>query len=282
MHDIQDMSRENKRIFAIKDESLPQDRILGYLVYYETAKAFYVELPDDADEWETPLLLSSFVKKGEHSIGGYWSRLWVEQRAVPPDRQNIGQILKENNLSEYDTFSMLMISMGRCEQDSCFLEEIDETMLPGFVKLRWQNKVEDVVPLENKRLLVFFRNGNVKVVDMKDLKLQSVDAYISVPERFEKVEVQPDGYGVMWSEKAVIPDNVLFVKGKSVPISLEDFCSFVRLRVINSSQAAEILNCSRQNIDDLIRRNKLHPIREDAKSKLFLKNEIVQRKKAQP
>ena len=42
------------RVFAIKDEELTG--ILAYLLYYEQAKSFYIELPDDADPWETPLL----------------------------------------------------------------------------------------------------------------------------------------------------------------------------------------------------------------------------------
>ena len=39
------------RIFAIKDETMPKEQILGYLIYYENAKSFYIELPDDADPW---------------------------------------------------------------------------------------------------------------------------------------------------------------------------------------------------------------------------------------
>jgi hypothetical protein len=45
------------------------------------------------------------------------------------------------------------------------------------------------------------------------------------------------------------------------------------------SYSAADLNCSRQNIDDLMRRDKLHPIRTDAKYKLFSKAEVMQRKK---
>ena len=103
--------------------------------------------------------------------------------------------------------------------------------------------------------------------------------YIESEERFNKVEVQPDGYGVMWSEQAMIPDHELYGRGTPVPLSLGDFCRFVRVRVISAAEACGILDCSRQNIDDLIRRNKLHPIRTDSKYKLFLRNEVIQRKK---
>ena len=65
------------RVFAIRDDSMPENPVLGYLIYYERARAFYIELPDNADIWETPLILSSFVSRGQHSVNAYWSRMWV-------------------------------------------------------------------------------------------------------------------------------------------------------------------------------------------------------------
>ena len=62
------------KIFAIRDEA-EQKRDLAWLLYYEGAKKFYIELPEDADPWQTPLLLSSFAKRGERSVNSYWSEL---------------------------------------------------------------------------------------------------------------------------------------------------------------------------------------------------------------
>ena len=270
------------RVFAIKDESLTTNKVLGYLIYYENAKAFYIELPDDADPWETPLILSSFIKHGEHSINSYWSRIWVEQRIIPQERQNIGQVLRDNGLSEYDPFTLLMLSMGRCEQDQYYLEELHTDSLPEMLYARWTYKLEDVVPLDHNRLLVFFRSGGVKIVDVGaiDNRPDACKPFLRRPQRFHQVSVQPDGYGVWWNEQAAIADRVLFEHGMDVPLSLEDFCRFVQLRVINATEACRILDCSRQNIDDLMRRGKLHPIRTDDKYKLFLKNEVEQRRKS--
>ena len=268
------------RVFAIKDETLPEDRILAYLIYYEKAKAFYIELPDEADPWDTPPILSSFVKKGEHSVNSYWSRFWVLQRIIPPDRQNIGQVLKENGLIEYDEFRLLMLAMGRCAQDDCYLEEIQEDALPKYLLDRWKTRIEDVVPLRNARLLVFFRNGEARIADIARLAEAHPDCkpYLAHENRFKAVEVQPDGYGVMWSERATLSDHDLYENSQEVPLSLEDFIGFVRNRVVSAGEACQILACSRQNIDDLMKRDKLHPIRRDAKYKLFLRNEIMQRK----
>lgn len=112
------------KIFAVKDEEDFSRKALAYLLYYERPKQFYIELPDDADPWETPLILSSFAKQGERTINAYWSKLWVQQRIVPMDRQNLGQILKDNGLKEYDEFDLLMLADGRCAQDNYYLEPI--------------------------------------------------------------------------------------------------------------------------------------------------------------
>ena len=105
------------RVFSIRDESLDSEKDLGFLLYYEREREFNIELPEDADIWETPLLLSSFVKKGQLTVPDVWARIWVEQRIVPRDRQNLGAILRENGLSDYDVFALLDLSDGRCAQD---------------------------------------------------------------------------------------------------------------------------------------------------------------------
>lgn len=80
-----------------------------------------------------------------------------------------------------------------------------------------------------------------------------------------------------WGTELVLSDSILYQSGEIVPLSLEDFKGFVLNRVVNSAEAAEILDCSRQNIEDLVKRGKLTPIKSSSKNKLFLKSEIQQR-----
>lgn len=267
------------RLFAIRDETMPEDKILGYLVYYETSRSFYIELPDNADPWETPPVLSSFVDRGTYSIDSAWSRRWVRQRIIPQDRQNIGQILRDNGLKEYDEFSLLMLTMGRCEQDDCYLEEIPTDNIPELLLRRWQTKIVDIAPLAVPRLLVFFRNDITKVIDVQEVADSSCMPYLTNQERFSTVEVQPDGYGIYWNDQAMISHRDLFMHGMTMPITLSDLHHYIQDRVVSASEACAILDCSRQNIDDLMRRDKLHPIRTDAKYKLFSKAEVMQRRK---
>lgn len=95
---------------------------------------------------------------------------------IPPDRQNIGQILRDNKLDCYDEYKLLMLTKGRCVQDDYYLVGIDEQEISIEVQQRFYTKVTDIVPLENYFMLVFFADGNTKKCDLK--------AYFKSNERF--------------------------------------------------------------------------------------------------
>lgn len=267
------------KIYAIRDESAEVQKDLAYLFYYEIEKQFYIELPENADPWETPLLLDSFVKRNEMTVNAYWSLKWVQQRIVPIDRQNLGEILRVNGLAEYDEYKLLMLAMGRCAQDDYYLVSMDENELPEEIVKRYATRVEDILPLENFSLLVFFRDGVVKKCDLKAHFEETKPFHILLkkPEYFDSVRIQTGGYGVTWDVNMNIPDTMLYQRGKPIPLSMADFQNFVAQRVVNATEAAEILDCSRQNIIDLTKRGKLHPIKSSEKNTLYLKSEVVKR-----
>lgn len=267
------------KIFAIRDEAAAEQKDLAYLLYYELEKRFYIELPEDADPWETPLILSSFVKKGESTVNSYWSKLWVQQRIVPTDRQNLGQILKDNGLKEYDEFDLLMLAMGRCAQDDYYLVPIDEEQLPAQVRKRFLTRIEDIVPLEDHCLLVFFRDGTVKKCSLKAhfQKEKAFQILLSKEEYFQSAKLQPGGYGVEWDVNISVTDTLLYRIGKRIPLSVSDFRNFIVHRVVNVAEAAGILGCTRQNIEYLTKAGKLHPIKSSGKNTLYFKSEILKR-----
>lgn len=267
------------KLFAIRDEAAEIQKDLAYLLYYELEKRFYIELPENADPWELPLLLDSFVKNNETTVNSYWSKVWVQQRIIPTDRQNIAEILRDNQLDEYDEFGLLMLAMGRCAQDDYYLVPIDEKELPPEIIKRFSMRIEDVLPLEGNCLLVFFRDGTVKKCDMTKYfeKTQSFHILLKRPEYFEHVQMQTGGYGVSWDVNMTVSDSMLYRMGKKVPLTAADFRNFVAHRVINATEAADILGCSRQNVIDLTKRGRLHPIKTTDKYTLYLKSEVLKR-----
>ena len=215
-------------------------------------------MPEDSDPWDVPIILSSFVKEGQYTVNSYWSRIWVQQRIVPSDRQNIGQILRDNGLRTYDEYELLMLSQGRCEQDDCYLVPLKQTELPADFKIRYAKKIEYNAKKQFESIIRHNRRYADKTV-------------------FNQVKIMPGGYGLTWGSVINITDEQIYEAGKTIPLGIDDFTSFVQQAVVSSTEAAEILNCSRQNIDDLIRRDKLHPIKTYGKNKLFLRDEILQR-----
>ena len=266
------------KIFAIKDENDPSQKTLSWLIYYARTKTFYLEVPDEIDSWEAPLLIASFVARGERTLNAHWSKLWVQQRIIPQDRQNLGLILKENGLKEYDEFSLLMLAKGRCAQDDYFLEPLQPSALPAELSNRFQRKVEEVIPLSDHSLLVFFHNGRVKKCEVMSY-LEEHRAFAPIRANthlFEQVEVLPGGYGVGWGEQQTIPDSVLYHIGKPLPLRLDDLRRFVSRRVLTTAESAALLDCSRQNVDALTRKAQLHPLKATSKTTLFLKGEVEQ------
>lgn len=61
--------------------------------------------------------------------------------------------------------------------------------------------------------------------------------------------------------------------------SEEDIIQFIAGNVVTTREAMEILSCTRQNIDDLIKRGKLTPIKKWDRDKLFWKADVLARVK---
>ncbi|CQR73281.1 Helix-turn-helix domain protein [Sporomusa ovata DSM 2662] len=62
--------------------------------------------------------------------------------------------------------------------------------------------------------------------------------------------------------------------------SEKDLIQFIVDNIITTRDAMEILGCSRQNIDDLIKRGKLTPVKKWDRDKLFWKSDIMERVKS--
>lgn len=268
------------KIFAIQNEynnSIPT----AFLFYYEAPRKFYVEITDNADEWQVPFAFSGLVRKNTRTVNASRSLKWVRERIVPSDRQNISQILKDNGLKCYDEYELLMLGNGRCAQDDYCLVPISEKDLPTDILERAHKRVDDAFVFENSlSLIVFFANGETKLYRLNDLSqnVKTLDSYMrSRPECIGDVKIQVGGRGIYWNDSVSVSDAELYRLGQKVSISKNDLVTFVTNGVVNVAEAAKILNCSRQNIDDLVKRKKLTPVKETLKEKWFLKSDIQKR-----
>ncbi len=262
-------------VFEIRDKA-QKGRILGYLFYYDRSKRFFAELSEDMDEWTCPFIFSGHVKKHIYSIDSVWSGKFVGQRIIPPDRQNLGTILRENGLKEYDEFRLLLLSEGRCAQDELYLKRISDMEIAPNIKKRSEMKVLDVMALRDRKALVFFKDRMSVIADIGKL-CRDDRLYGNILRNdsiFRNVRVSPGGNGIEWGEERFITSETLRRIGKESDISYEDVTGFIKDRLVDTAEAAKILNCSRQYIKQLSDKEKLIPVRMGANSNVYMKSEI--------
>ena len=264
------------KIFAIRNEN-DLNKDLAYLFYYEKAKTFYIEIPSDIDAWDLPIILSSFARTKEFTVDSNWSKIWVQQRIIPSDRQNLGHILRDNKLKEYDEYKLLRLTKGRCEQDDCFISPILENELPKEILHRMDHKIEYVIPLTHYRVIVFFKNNKTKICDVTAFfeKMIGYNKKYEDYSVFESAGIEAGGYGLTWGSNINVSSEWLISHGKTLSLSKEDLKLIIDNGTVNSADAAEMIGCSRQNIDDLIKRDKLKPVKVSGKNKLFLRDDVA-------
>lgn len=267
------------KIYAIKNENDKKHKNLAYLLYYEKDKKFYIEIDEKVNPEKLPIVLSIFSFRRIYTVNAYWTKMWIKERIVPTDRQNLGQILKDANLDHYDEYQLLMKTNGRCAQDDCYLEKVKEEDLPKEIVLRFQRKVSDVIPLKDNQLLVFFRDGSIRKIQYEDVMddENNFKRILKDKKIFEKVEVETGGQGITWDEDSCIPCERLYASGKLIPLNVEDLKSFIEKRVIDTNETGTLVGCSKQNVEDLVKRGRLEPIKQSCKYKLFLKSEVLER-----
>lgn len=144
---------------------------------------------------------------------------------------------------------------------------------------RFAMLIEDILPLDDYSLLVYFRDGAVKKCNIKEHyeHAPSFQVLFRNEDYFYAVDLQSGGHGIEWDVNLGVSAATLYRIGEKVPLTVSDFRSFVVHRVVNVAEAAEILNCSRQNIDYLTKTGKLHPIKASGKNTLYLKSEVLKR-----
>ncbi len=262
-------------IFEIRDKA-EKERLLGYLFYYKRSRRFFTELRSELDEWSAPFIFAGLVRRGIYSIDSVWSGKFVAQRIIPPDRQNLGNILRENGLKTYDELKLLLLSNGRCAQDELYLiRKKAEDILPE-IRERLEKKVLDVMSLGSFRTLVFFRDGKSRVANIKTLcgEDRSFGNILGSEENFRNVRVSPGGNGIEWGEERFISAERLRDEGNDADISYDDIKHFIRDRLADTGETSGMLGCTRQYVKQLADRGRIAPAREWANQSVFMKGEL--------
>lgn len=263
--------------YAIYDEELQRTSAIGYLFCYEKAESFIVELCEDLDEWDAPLLFQGLVKRGIYTIPRDISILWVRERVIPSGRQNIGSILKNHKLKEYSEMAFFQLSKGKCSQDGCYITEISEEQIPEKIRNRRMRNIRECFFTEDRQLVCMLWDNTVRKVDLTKISKKNNDIakVLKYKEIYDSVMVGPGGYSVIFNETIEIGIADLMENGLVLSLSANDFYSIIRNNVVDTSRACEMLQCSRQNLSYLVKENKLTPIICGTKENWYTKGELA-------
>jgi hypothetical protein len=75
-------------------------------------------------------------------------------------------------------------------------------------------KVRAVEPLPNKKLLVRFETGDVRVYDCQPLLNEEAFRPLADDTFFRQVHPDPHGYAVIWSDELDLAESELWINGK--------------------------------------------------------------------
>ena len=260
------------RIYEIIDGE--NELSIGILLYYEKKKAFIIELQENLDEWTAPLLFTALVKKNQYTVPRDVSFLWVQERVIPIGRQNISDILKNHKLASYDEMKLLEISEGRCSQDSLYIKKTE--LLPDFAVKRREKNVVECIACERKELICFFADDTVKKINLNHLAhVKGVDKILEFDQLYQSCAVGVDGYAVTFNDSIDLPAGLLYDSGEVIPVSRNDFITFAKKNLLDTSECCQVLDCSRQNVAYMVKQQYLHPVKEEVKGNLYLKGDVL-------
>ncbi len=246
---------------------------VGVLLHYEKENTVIIELMETLDEWTAPLLFTAYVKKGIFTIPRDISFLWVQERVIPSGRQNINAILKNHHLKTYDEMNLLLLSKARCSQDHYCICESDA--LPKYVRKRQQKNLRECLMLEENQLLCFFKDDMAKKMNLDRLRhVEGVDKVLKNEKLFQSGKMGADGYYVTFNDSIDIPAAALYETKGGLPITYSDFITYIQKNVSDTAEVCEALDCSRQNLAYLVKKERLSPVKENVKGNLFLKADI--------
>ena len=247
------------------------NKVLGILLYYEKERRYIIELDSTLNEWTAPLLLAGYVKQGIHTIPSEIAYAWVKERIVPSERQNISDILNRYHLKEYDENKLLELSEGKCSQDSLYVRKADT--LPDYVLKRMNHNLTEFVFLENLNSLCFFEDGTVRLIHLADIGLS--DAVIQTDVILKTGKVGCGGYTLTFNDSIEYAAARLYGAGKKLPLSADDFRLFLERNVYDTTQACELMNCSRQNLSYLVKQDMLPVAKSSVGGNLYFKGDLL-------
>ena len=264
------------KIFAIKNPDLGKDVDLGYFFYYDKLDDCYIELNDTLDAWDFPFILDSFAKQNRWVVNQKYTRLFISQRIIPSDRQNIGMILKDNGLEVYDEIQLFLLADGRCAQDECYIKQIPFEQLPLNIRKRRKRMIVSAKNISAGRYLVGFVDNKIGLweADRCAFISRQVRRLLTYKNRLSALQAVSSGFELRWDEDAAgISYDAVYENCEFLPVDMESLERFTIGNLVTTQDIINEMGCTRQNINDHVKRGRIRSVDLNAKTQIFSRRE---------
>ncbi|MCC8129660.1 MAG: DUF2442 domain-containing protein [Clostridiales bacterium] len=139
-------------------------------------------------------------------------------------------------------------------------------------------RILSVTPVSNYRLVLLCDDETVRIWSFPFPGRSQKAHPLRDSALFRQAEVSPDGLEVTWPNGELRSASELCRTGRRLPLSMDDLAELCCRNVLSTSEVAEELRCTRQNVDNLTARGKLRPIKSYKRNRLFLRGEVIRRR----
>ena len=102
-----------------------------------------------------------------------------------------------------------------------------------------------------------------------------VDKIIKSSDLLKSGKVSTGGYALTFNDSIDIPSYELYKVGINIPLSKDDLIGFLKNNILDTSESCDLLECTRQNLTYLSKKERLQPIREKIQGNLYLKGDVL-------
>lgn len=242
------------KIFEIRDNL----NIYGYLFCNNNYSDYYIEINND--NLNQDVFFKMFLDNNINVINNFWAKRWIEERVIPSNRQNINDILLNNNMISYNELELFIKAYGRSSMDNEYIKRIDENELINNVSERRKKRILDFIKDEN-RLICFFMNGKTKVYTIKneDIKYINTKPFLSI-----------FGNEIIFNSKIRYNYDYLYYNGIDMVLNYSALKDYLENNLISQKEICEELNISRQGVNKKLNKGDLISYNNN-----YIKNEIA-------
>ena len=96
----------------------------GILIYDTEKDTYTVQIDPEHDSSDMPAIMAICAERDKYTLSGKEALRLVRSRVIPPDRQNIDQILEKIGSAYYSELAILEYTGGRCCRDNFYIERV--------------------------------------------------------------------------------------------------------------------------------------------------------------